>query len=148
MLKKEAVCEDLIILLEKLQDKNTLKGSVNGIKVDLISHKYNYLKEPLKIENLEIASLEDITAMILNAISNDGTRVKDFIDLFYFLDIFEMESILSFYQRKYKLRSSLHVLKSLNYFDDVNLDEWPVIIAEKDLKWKVVKDRIDRSCME
>jgi Nucleotidyl transferase AbiEii toxin, Type IV TA system len=130
------------------QDKNTIKGSINGIKVDLISHNYKYLKEPLEIDNLEIASLEDITAMKLNAVSNDGSRVKDFIDLYYLLDLFEMEAVLSFYQHKYELRSSLNVLKSLNYFNDVNLDEWPVLIADKDLKWKDVKDRIDRSCKQ
>lgn len=35
-------------------------------------------------------SLEDFAAMKLNAISNSGKRLKDFIDVYYLLEHFSM----------------------------------------------------------
>ena len=64
---------------------NTIKGSSAGIKVDILAHKYPSIGETIEIENIRIASLEDISAMKVNSIANDGTRVKDFIDLYFLL---------------------------------------------------------------
>src|ERR1035438_4050934 len=63
--------------------KNTLKGEIAGVKVDLITHNYPLVKPLQEVEGLRMASLEDITAMKLNAISGNGTRIKDFIDVAY-----------------------------------------------------------------
>ena len=59
---------------------NTIKGSINGIQIDILAHRYPLVGEPLFAENISMLSIEDITAMKLNAITVSGQRVKDFID--------------------------------------------------------------------
>ncbi|MEN8229943.1 MAG: nucleotidyl transferase AbiEii/AbiGii toxin family protein [Bacteroidota bacterium] len=128
-------------------ETNTIKGVINGIKVDLLSHKYPLIHPILKIKGMRIASIQDISAMKINAISNDGTRVKDFIDLYFLLQEFSIGQLLENYQGKYELRNVLHALKSLNYFNEVDTAEWPGLIKEKGLTWAQVKNRIDQACM-
>lgn len=143
-------------VLEKLEEdfefqadqieKNTIKGTIHDIKVDLLSHKYALLDQIQNIEKIRIASIKDIAAMKVNAISNDGTRIKDFIDIYYLLETYSIEEILTFFSNKYKLRNSLHALKSLTYFQEVNLSDWPVIIANDKLSWKEICHRIETAC--
>ena len=65
--------------------ENTLKGNSAGIKVDLLAHKYPSIGDTIEIENIRVASMDDISAMKINSVANDGTRVKDFIDLYFLL---------------------------------------------------------------
>ncbi|HEC44458.1 MAG TPA: hypothetical protein ENI20_16675 [Bacteroides sp.] len=149
---------DQVSILENLEkdfgfqvdylEKNTLKGAIRGVKVDLLTHPYTSIKPPLNIDNLQIASIEDICAMKINAISNDGTRVKDFIDIYYLFNSYDLDKMLGFYQEKYQLRNRFHALKSLNYFSEVESDDWPELIADKKLTWKVIMRKIDENCKE
>ncbi len=125
------------------QEKNTLKGNIGDIKIDILSHKYNSVASSVKIENIILASTEDIIAMKLNAISGDGTRLKDFIDLYYLLKEYTVDELIAYYEKKYNQRNLMHVIKSLNYFNDVNLDDWPVLIKDKDLTWDEIKKSIN-----
>lgn len=124
--------------------KNTLKGSINNIKLDIISHKYTLVKPILNIERIRLYSIEDIAAMKLNAIAGNGTRSKDFIDIYFILKLFTVEEILSFYKAKYKDRNLMHVVKSLNYFEDINIQDWPEMILEQNLSLQKVKENIEK----
>lgn len=69
-------------------EKNTLLGSIDGIKVDIITHAYPLIGEVQYIDGVRLASLSDIAAMKLNAIAHSGTRYKDFwIYFFYWKNI-------------------------------------------------------------
>jgi predicted nucleotidyltransferase component of viral defense system len=46
-------------------------------------------------------SVEDIVAMKLNAIYVSGQRLKDFIDIYYLLDEYSVEEMISFYRKKF-----------------------------------------------
>ncbi len=37
---------------------------------------------------------------------------------------------------------TLELLKSITWFNDVVLEEWPVILKDKNLKWEEIKRRI------
>jgi hypothetical protein len=124
---------------------NTLKGSVSNIKLDILAHRYPYVKEPLHIEGITMLSVEDIIAMKLNAISVNGQRVKDFVDIYFLLGTFTIEAMLSFYKKKYTLQNEVNVLKSLIWFNDVDLSDWPVMLKNKELKWNLVKKEITKS---
>jgi hypothetical protein len=86
--------------------------------------------------------------MKLNAISTSGQRIKDFIDIYYLLDKYDLKTMSDFYLKKYKQQNDLLVLKSLIYFDDVQESEWPIMIKEPDLKWKDVKRKIQKKVIE
>ena len=121
---------------------NTLKGSINNIQVDILSHRDQYIAEQGITDRISMLSLQDISAMKLNAIATSGQRVKDFIDVYYLLDKFNINDIVGFYKRKYSQENDLNILKSLIYFEDVDLSDWPVMIKEPKLKWSIVKKRI------
>lgn len=123
--------------------KNTLKGSIDKIKIDIISHKYALVNPIIEIENIRLYSIQDITAMKLNAIAGNGTRSKDFIDIYFILKQFSVKEILCFYKKKYKSRNVLHILKSLNYFDDISIQDWPEMILEKKLTVAKVREVIE-----
>jgi hypothetical protein len=124
--------------------ENTIKGSINGIQIDLIAHRYPMIGTPVITEGISILAVEDIAAMKLNAISTSGQRVKDFIDIYYLLDKFSLAELISFYKNKYSQYNEVNVLKSITWFNDVVLDEWPVILKDKNLKWDEVKNRITK----
>ncbi len=126
---------------------NTIKGSISDIKVDILAHRYPYLQAPQNIDGILLLSKQDIIAMKLNAISTSGQRSKDFIDLFYLLDIYNLADMLSFYKTKYNQQNDTLILKSLIYFEDVDLSDWPVLLKEPGLKWEDVKKKLDKTVM-
>jgi hypothetical protein len=125
---------------------NTIKGNINNINVDIIAHRYPSLNELTFIDGIRIMSEPDIIAMKLNAISTSGQRSKDFVDIYFILEEFKytIADMLKFYQIKYNQHGDMHLLKSLVYFDDVDLSDWPVILKTPHLKWSVVTDRIEK----
>lgn len=143
---------DSQLLLEHLENNygfrmnfqagSTLKGSVDNVLVDLITHRYPYISVPLVIDGIRIHSVEDIAAMKVNVISGDGTRVKDFIDIYFLLERYSFGEILGFFSTKYNLRNNAHALKSLTWFGDADLNDWPVMIREPGLTFEQVKKRL------
>jgi hypothetical protein len=128
--------------------KNTLKGSINNIKVDFLAHRYPYILEPAITSGISMLSLPDIAAMKLNAISTSGQRAKDFIDVYYLFELFDLDSLLSFYKTKYNQENDIFILKSLVYFDEVDLSDWPVLVKNPKLKWNDVKKRLNTHVMQ
>jgi len=56
--------------------------------------------------------------------------------------------MLEFYKEKYNQDNTSFILKSLIYFDDVDLADWPVMIRDPMLKWVDVKKRIEKEVLE
>jgi hypothetical protein len=147
-------------LLEKLESdfafhmdyigENILKGNSSGIKVDFLTHKYPSIGETITIDHIRIASMDDISAMKINSVANDGTRVKDFIDLYFLLAEHEynVERLLRNYKAKYSQRNALHALKSLCYFEDIDLNDWPELHKKKELSWHEIQEFIGNACEE
>ncbi|MDA3942226.1 MAG: nucleotidyl transferase AbiEii/AbiGii toxin family protein [Bacteroidetes bacterium] len=126
---------------------NTLKGSINQVQVDILAHRYPLVAEPVIVENISMLSNEDIAAMKLNAISVSGQRVKDFIDIYYLLDIYTVEEMTGFYKMKYAQYNDANVIKSLCWFDDVDLSDWPVLLKTPELNWETVKKTIENATL-
>ncbi|MGB8194724.1 MAG: nucleotidyl transferase AbiEii/AbiGii toxin family protein [Chitinophagaceae bacterium] len=121
--------------------RNTIKGKIDKVIVDLITHSYPLAKEVNLIEGVRLASLEDIAAMKLNAIVGNGTRLKDFIDIAYLSSHLSLNEMLDAYEHKYSSRNHVMVLKSLSYFDDVNQHE-PIKLFDAVYQWDAIKARI------
>lgn len=122
--------------------KNTLKGIIHGVFVDFITHDYKEIASPVKEQNIIMASKPDIAAMKVNAITGDGTRVKDFIDIYFLLEEYEFSELISFYKDKYQTRNDFHAVKSLAFFDDIIQEEWPEMIKDKDLTLDKIQNTI------
>jgi hypothetical protein len=126
---------------------NTLKGGIKNVKVDFIAHRYPLIKKPLIENGVKLLHEHDILAMKLNAISTSGQRSKDFIDIWYALKKYQISEIIEFYRLKYNQPHESHVLKSLIFFDDVDLVDWPELLEDPNLKWEEVKKDIEESVL-
>jgi len=123
---------------------NTLKGHIDNINVDLLAHRYKLVAGVETMDGISLLSLPDIIAMKLNAISTSGQRSKDFIDIYYLLKKYRLGKMLEFYQEKYNQHNISFILKSLIYFDDVDLADWPVLIENPKLKWGDITKQIEK----
>jgi len=121
---------------EQYRHTNTLKGIIDGIFVDLLRHDYPYIANHDHLEGITMASKQDIAAMKVNAIAGNGTRAKDFIDIYFLLKEFSFSEVIGFYTTRYNSRNDFHAIKSLTFFDDLNPEEWPVMLLEKELTLK------------
>lgn len=121
------------------RSSNILVCSVDGIKVDLVNYRYPALQEIRNVDGIRLYSPADIGAMKLNAIAGRGSR-KDFIDLYFLLELFTLDQLLDFYREKYSDGSEFLVLKSLTYFDDADSDVEPRLL--KHVEWSAVKRHI------
>jgi len=149
---------DASALLEQLQQdftytlfhtgSNTLKGSILKINVDILAHRYRLIDQPREIQGVTLLSERDIIAMKLNAIATSGQRSKDFIDIYFLLETFPLSNMLESYKAKYGRENISHILKSLIYFDEVDLVDWPFLIREPTLKWDSVKKRIEKAVLD
>ena len=86
--------------------------------------------------------------MKLNAITINGQRIKDFIDVYFLLDKYSINEMLSFYKIKYNSHNTVNVLKSLIWFNDIDTSEWPLILYDKQLSWNKVKKTIKKAVFE
>lgn len=122
-----------------LNTTNTLLTFVNGVKVDFITHSYPYVNPPITEEGIRYLSLQDIAAMKLNAISNSGKRLKDFIDIYFLLEHYSLHEMIGFYATKYPNFNPLIPLRAVSYFDDID----PAIDPPK-LRAKLPLDKIKK----
>ena len=86
-------------------------------------------------------ALPDIIAMKLDAISHNGTRIKDFIDIATLSTMYSLDEMLQFYLAKYPNSNVLMPVKSLVYFDDINFEE-SVIMTNEAFVWDKIAQRL------
>lgn len=122
------------------QLSQTLITTINYVKVDFIKFHYPFIRPFLVIENIRMASLEDIVAMKLDAITGRGSK-KDFYDLFFLLQHYSIDELFSFYTEKYPHQTTFHVARSLTYFDDADIQPSPIVF-DKTITWETVKQKI------
>ena len=126
------------------QFRNCVKGQVDGVEFDFISHRYPHVRPPESIEEIRMMSLEDIAAMKINAIVGSGTRIKDFIDIHYLLKRMWYADMLKYYCAKYPNVTPDMARSSLLYYHDINF-KVPVVLYDAKLKWKDVETSIKRA---
>lgn len=95
--------------------ENTLLLKISEIKVDILAHQYQWQLPTITKEDIRLASLEDIGAMKLHAIFQDGSRIKDFVDMHFLLEHNSLKTYLDFYQKKYGGNPSLAALSLLHH---------------------------------
>jgi len=108
--------------IPSLQSDKTTIGQIDGIKIDVIYHPYKWIKPVNQIDDIRLASLEDIGAMKLHAIANSGERPKDFVDIAFLSKLYSYNTLKSFTLEKYPMYDPLMIDRSVIYFDDVNTE--------------------------
>lgn len=121
------------------QTENIHIYNIENIKVDIVNYPYPWLQPPINRDGLKLATIDDIAAMKLAAITGRGSK-KDFIDLYFLLQRFSLKEMLNLYLKKYNEGSVFMVLRSLAYFDDAEEELMPKMFVE--IKWEEVKETI------
>lgn len=122
------------------ENKIGLRGRLNSIKIDFVTYRYPLLAPPIVLEGVRMASLADISAMKLAAITNRGAK-KDFYDIFFLLRRHSFAQLCEWYKAKYQTNNLFMMLKSMTYFDDAELTEAPVLLTDK-ASWQIVKETL------
>jgi len=121
------------------QSPKVLNILIDDIKVDFVTYQYDFLKPIEVIDNIRLASIVDIAAMKLSAITSRGAK-KDFIDLFFLLKAFSLAQMFEYYYSKFPSASDFLVVKSLTFFNDADTEPMPRMLVP--ISWEDVKDKI------
>ena len=121
--------------------ENTLKGDIAGVKVDMISFPYRMIRPLLVEEGIRLASIEDIAAMKLSAIAQNGSRLKDFVDVAYLSTIMSLSDMIGCYAKKFVNSNAVIPMKAITYFNDINFKESIVMVNAK-YRWGDIERRI------
>lgn len=123
------------------QTEKALISNINGVKVDFIRFRYPFQHPFIEENGIKMASIEDIAAMKLDAFSGRRNK-KDFFDLYFLLEKFNLEQLFEFYVQKYPHQTTFHVLRSLTYFEDAEIQPDPIVFNHN-VTWKRVKNSIE-----
>ena len=125
--------------------QNILILDIDNIKVDFVNYRYLPLKPIKIIDGIRLLSTTDIGAMKLAAIVGRG-RKRDFTDLYFLLQAYNLRQLLDFYNEKYFDGSEMMVVRSLTYFEDAENDTVPELLEI--VSWETVKDTILKAVRE
>ena len=125
----------------RIFEKNTVLGHIDGIKVDFVAHLYPLLNQPLEEDDIRMYSLIDLACMKLVAISDNGSRLKDFVDIAFLSTKMSLNEMLFAYSKKYSRPNYFHAAKGLSYFDDIDF-EVEINLINKVFDWKKIEKRI------
>jgi len=135
---------DLVVVGE---EDGTLHVTIDGVKVSFLRYPYPCLFPLVDFEGVVLADERDIAAMKIDAIASRGSR-KDFIDLFVLLEKYPLRELFGHFQKKFTgiEFNTLHILKSLVYFDDAETEPMPMML--RDIDWETVKETVTDAVME
>jgi hypothetical protein len=108
----------------------TLHGSVDGVAVSFLRYRYGLVGKPSWLGDFgcHAASIEDLLCMKLAAVAGRGAK-KDLFDVVALCSrCIPLDRALELFGEKYRMRDTGHVVLSLAWFDDAELDPDPALL--------------------
>jgi predicted nucleotidyltransferase component of viral defense system len=135
--------------LEITYDKDsTFVANWRGVGISFFRlNLYPLVRPTILVENVPLASVEEIGAMKLAAIIDRGTR-KDMVDLYYILQRASLDSIFQVAAIKYaKVRTfAVSATRALAYFDDAEALPMPRMLDKT--SWSKMKKFLESKAVE
>jgi len=123
---------------------NGVFSFIEGVKVDILAHKYPLVDKAQEFEGIRMLSLKDIGAMKLNAIYGNGSRLKDFIDMYALLEIYPLRELLAASEKKYPENNIAIVKQALVHHQDIDFSV-RIDYINREVKWKAIEDRLKKA---
>ena len=79
--------------------------------------------------------------MKLTAISQNGTRLKGFVDIAFLSTTISLEEMLKTFEVKYPNTNKITAVKGLTYFNDIDFTS-KIDLTEGSYKWKEIEKRL------
>lgn len=125
--------------------RSTLWFDIEGIETSLMSFRYPTLSAPESGLGVPVASLADIAAMKIEAITSRGAR-KDFVDLYFICheSSFGLPGALRAFERRFASDHPdlLHRVRALTFFEDA--EQEPDLLMLRPVDWADVRDYFER----
>ena len=122
------------------RESGTIFGVFHGAKMSLIAYPFFHPAGPfLRCGSVRVLPSQDIAAMKIVAISQRG-RKRDFVDLYWYCSHREsLRDVILRAARQYpgQEKNLAHILKSLEYFADADIDVMPKIFFKA--SWEEIK---------
>ena len=109
-------------------------------------HLYPLAQQPVLVEGVPVATVEEIGAMKLASVIGRGTR-KDLVDLYYILQQVSIERLFEVAAVKYaRVRTfAISATRALAYFDDAEALPMPLMIDRT--PWTTMRRFLERQAM-
>ena len=120
------------------KEPGTIYANIRKTKVSFIAYAYPILFPLQPFLGVNVADSRDVGCMKISAIASRGTK-RDFVDLYRLAQEYGLKKLLGWFTRKFSQTnySMPHILKSLSYFEEAELDPMPHMLMS--LSWKEVK---------
>ncbi|MDA2938121.1 nucleotidyl transferase AbiEii/AbiGii toxin family protein [Acidobacteria bacterium AH-259-A15] len=120
------------------KDSQILHTQIQGTKVSFLGYPYPVLFPFQSFLDVNVADPREIACMKISAISSRGTK-RDFVDLYVASKRYGLKQLLESFKEKFAEvhYSTVHILKSLTYFDEAEKDPMPQMLIE--MSWEEVK---------
>jgi Nucleotidyl transferase AbiEii toxin, Type IV TA system len=106
------------------------------VKIDLY-YTDDFIEKPITIENIRMATADEIIAMKLDVILRGG-RKKDFWDLHFFIDKMNLDEMISLFKKRYPYNDDFDKIKNqLVNFELADTDFEPNCLLGK--SWEIIK---------
>jgi len=123
---------------------NTMLLNIGKVKVDILAHKYPWQETINSEQGIRLVSLQDIGAMKLHAIFQNGTRIKDFVDMHFLLEHHPLKTYLNAYQNKYNGNPAL-ASHSLLHHENIDMEEKVKLLKGKETSWAKITQRLKKA---
>lgn len=123
---------------------NTMLLDIGHVKVDILAHKYPWQEPVLTQQGIRLASLLDIGAMKLHAIFQNGTRIKDFVDMYFLLEHYPLKTYLDAYQNKYNGNPGLAAHALLDH-KNIDSEVKVKLLKGKETNWNKMTHRLKKA---
>jgi hypothetical protein len=119
-------------------EEGAVHGEAAGVKISFLHYPYPVLKPFQDVHGLKLASVDDIAAMKVVAISQRGDK-EDFFDLYEILKMIPPRDLKALFLKKFGASriNCYHILKSFLYFDDA--EQQPDPLSLNTTTWEQVK---------
>ena len=125
---------------------DTLFLKIKQIDLSFFRYPYKLIRPLVPYLGVNLASVEDISAMKMEAIIERGTK-RDFVDIYYAIEKYGLKKVLEFTKEKYpEAFNEYNCLHALTYFKDAEApqkDRKRLYLYEN-IEWKDIREYIEK----
>jgi predicted nucleotidyltransferase component of viral defense system len=119
---------------------------INHIKCDFVNEPASLI-EPFGNDNSFLYySIKDIAAMKMHTVCGRGKK-KDFFDIYSLLQLYDWQTMLSWFEKKYSANQLYFLWRSISYFTDAEDDPEIQGLAPFTKNWEEIKEFILKTCI-
>lgn len=130
--------------------EDTLWLDIKNTDLSFFKYPYKLIRPLSTCATIDVASIEDIAAMKIEAILGRGKK-RDFVDIYFLIKKYGLNQLLKFVKKKYpESVDEQSYLYALLYFKDAEAPQKDRsrIYLYKDVEWRHIKEYIEKQAKE